>query len=804
MSTRHTQFALGLFAVLAMSAPSRGEDTLDAFFAAARGGDLAVIERMVGAGTDVNATTEYGATALSYASDKGHLSIVRFLLDKGANPSVRDTFYRATPMTWATQNGHLAVAVELVEHGAEAPTGLLASVAGSGKTDLLARLVKIGKFDSGGLTRALMITGPEDAETTAMLIAAGAKPVPTVSTKLLDEYAGKFELQPGVIIDVHRKENKLFVQLTGQEAFPLFAETETKFFTTAADATLTFERDDDGKVSRVVLNQSGSTQPAVRMAAGVTKPSKPTKSTEQTDPAIFEKYVGLYQSKKGDVFRVAIEDGRLVLGKDGKRLVAHRVRSEHVFQPRNNPTIAIRFQMEGETATGFIVDMGREKLVRTRMAEPLVEKAVRTAATNWPSFRGRNAGGVADGQGAPTKWSTETGEGIKWKTAIPGLGHSSPVVWGDRVFVTTAVSGKDAEFRAGPYGDVQSADDNTEHEWKVYCLDAKTGKIRWEKTAHKGLPRSERHTKASQASCTPAVTGTHVVVNFGSEGLFAFDHRGNLLWEKDLGVLDSGWFYDPTYQWGFSSSPVIFDNLIVVQADLNSESFIAAYDVSSGSEVWRTKRDELPSWGTPTIVESLGRVQVVTNSSKHIYGYDVRSGKELWRLAGNSEVTVGTPIVGHDLMFFTGGYTPFQPIYAVKVGASGDISLKEGVTKTEQVTWSTRRGGTYMPTPIVYEEYLYMCANNGRLTCYEARTGRRVYQSRIADGKAGSYTASPIAADGKLYFSSEDSGIFVVQAGPKYKLLSENPMDGIVMATPAISDGLMFIRTQHHLFAVGD
>lgn len=296
----------------------------------------------------------------------------------------------------------------------------------------------------------------------------------------------------------------------------------------------------------------------------------------------------------------------------------------------------------------------------------------------------------------------------------------------------------------------------------------------------------------------------HVVVNFGSEGLYTYDHSGNLRWKKDLGELDAGWFYDPTYQWGFSSSPVIHDNLVIVQADLNSRASIAAYDINSGSEIWRTDRDEVPSWGTPTIVESSDRVQVVTNSTKHIYGYDVRSGKELWRLAGNSEVTVGTPVFGHDLMFFTGGYTPFQPIYAVKIGATGDISLADGEKTNEHVAWSTRRGGTYMPTPIIYEDYLYMCANNGILSCYDAKTGKRMYRTRIAGGKAGSYTASPVAADGKLYFSSESSGVFVVKAGPTYELLYENPMDGIVMATPAISDGLLFIRTQHHVFGVGE
>ncbi len=803
MSTRRTQFTLGLLTLLIVARPALADDSLDAFWAAARSGDLAAIQKMVSDGVDVNAATKYGATALSYAADKGHLPVVRFLLENGANPNVTDTFYKATPMTWAVQNGHMDVAVELVLHGAELTGDILAGVAGSGQTDLLAKLIESGKCQSGDLTRALMATKKDDAKTIAMLKKAGAKPIATVPSKLLDEYAGKYQLQPGFVVAVRRKDDGLVAQLTGQPEFPIYAESESEFFWTVVPATLTFERDNEGKIDRAVLRQMGRTMPAMRMDTTTTKPDT------AIDPAVGKQYVGLYESKEGSVYRVAMENERLAIGADESSLRPLRMTGQHVFQVANTPSIKITFQVEGDIATGYIVDQGNEKLVRTRVVVPghgerqAAKNYARTKPANWTSFRGNNASGIGDGQAPPTTWNAEQNEGIKWKTAIPGLGHSSPVVWGDRVFVTSADSGQDAEFRAGPYGDVKSADDSGEHEWKVYCLSAKTGKIIWEKTAYKGVPRSARHTKGSQASCTPAVSATHVVVNFGSEGLYTYDHAGNQLWKKDLGVLPSGWFYDPTYQWGFSSSPVIHDKLVIIQADLDSGAFIAAYDIYGGSEVWRTDRDEVPSWGTPTIVESDGRVQVVTNSTKHIYGYDLRSGKELWRLAGNSEVTVGTPVYGHGLMFFTGGYTPFQPIYAVKIGASGDISLKEGATENEHVAWSTRRGGTYMPTPIVYEDYLYLCSNQGVLSCFDAKTGKRMYRARIANGKAGSYTASPVAADGKLYFSSEASGIFVVKAGPTYELLSENPMDEIVMATPAITDGLMIVRAQHHVFAFG-
>ncbi len=802
MQTRKAGFVLVFIAACVVVTGARAGEPEDRFWAAAREGDLATIKKLAAGGVDINTGSQYGATALSFAADKGHIEVVRFLLESGADPNKSDTFYQASPMTWASENDHLEVAVLLVEHGAEGSGGLLAKVAAAGRKDLVEKLIKTGKLEPGDLARAMAVTAEKQPEVAALLKEAGAKAVVTVRPALLDEYVGKYEVQPGFILDVRRVDDKLVVQATGQPEFPVYAESEDTFFLTVVDATLIFKRSEQGKVDQVVLNQGGRAMPARRQGS-VDRPP--------VDLSALQKYVGRYESEDGMVFLVTIKDQVFGTGPEGMDPTPLLASGENTFQVASNAEVKVVFTEEDGKVTGYTVDTGTAKLVRKRVDAPEGVAVVappkhydRTKPINWPSFRGPHASGVGDGQGVLTKWSVETGENVKWKTAIPGLGHSSPVVWGDRLFVTTAVSSDpDSEFRAGPYGDVKAAKDTSLHEWKVLCLDAKSGRIIWETTAHRGKPRAERHTKASQANCTPALDGKHVVVSFGSEGLFCYDFDGELLWKQDLGVLDAGWFYDPTYQWGYGSSPVIHENRVIVQCDVNSAAFMAAFHIDSGSELWRTKRDELPSWGTPTLVNSPERAQVIANATRHICGYDPRTGKEIWRLSGNSEVTVGTPVFGHGLMFFTGGYSPFQPIYAVKVGASGDVTLKEGTESNEHVAWSKRRGGTYMPTPIVYEDYLYTCGNSGVLTCYEATTGKRMYRARVAEGKAGSYTASPVAADGKLYLSSEDSGVFVVRAGPKYELLAENPMGEIVMATPAISNGMFFVRTQHHLFGIG-
>jgi outer membrane protein assembly factor BamB len=421
---------------------------------------------------------------------------------------------------------------------------------------------------------------------------------------------------------------------------------------------------------------------------------------------------------------------------------------------------------------------------------------------NWPSFRGPNASGVADGQHPPIRWDEGKALNIQWKTPLPGLAHSSPVVWGDKVFLTTAISSDPrSAFRHGLYGDVDSAQDVSKHSWRVYCLDRRSGKIIWEKTACEGIPKTKRHLKSSHANSTPATDGRYIVALFGSEGLYCYDFHGKLLWKQDLGLLDAGWFYDPDYQWGTGSSPILYKDLVIVQCDIQKNSFLAAYNIQDGRRIWWTAREEIPSWGTPTIYEGRTRVELITNATRYARGYDPLTGKELWKLSGNPEVTATTPVAGSELIFICNSYRPNQPIYAIRAGASGDISLKEGKDSNEFVAWSKQRGGTYMPTPILYGDYLYTCANHGVLTCYKAQTGERLYQQRLGD-KGGAFSASPVAADGRLYLSSEDGEIHVVRAGPKYELLATNFMNEVCMATPAISEGMIIVRTQHHVFGI--
>ena len=268
-------------------------------------------------------------------------------------------------------------------------------------------------------------------------------------------------------------------------------------------------------------------------------------------------------------------------------------------------------------------------------------------------------------------------------------------------------------------------------------------------------------------------------------------------------MLDAGWFYDPDYQWEHASSPIIYKNFVILQADIQKDSFIAAYDIKTGKQVWKTLREEIPSWATPTIYEGKSRAELITNGTKAIRGYELATGKELWRLTPNSEITTPTPFVAHDLIYVTSGYAPIQPIYAIRPGATGDITLKEGEESNQFIAWSKKRGGPYMPTPIVYGDLLYVCSNQGVMTAYNAKTGERIYQQRLAD-RGGAFTASMVASNGKIYLSSEDGEIFVVKSGPKHELLSVNPMGEVLMATPAISDGLLIVRGIKHLFAIAE
>jgi hypothetical protein len=423
----------------------------------------------------------------------------------------------------------------------------------------------------------------------------------------------------------------------------------------------------------------------------------------------------------------------------------------------------------------------------------------------WPAFRGPNGSGIADGQRIPLEWDAATKKNIRFATEIPGFSVASPIVWGNRIFVLTAVSGAgDRTFRTGLYGDVAPVDDLSEHRWLLLALDTRDGRIVWERELHRGRPGTKRHTKSSQANATPLTDGKRVVSFLGSTGyLYCHDLDGNLLWKKEVGVRNVGWFYDPDYQWGHSSSPILYDGRVIVQADAHGGSFIAAWDLETGNELWRTEREnEIPTFSTPTIYRGPTGDELVTNGTV-VRGYDPKTGSLLWHLGPNSEIAVGSPVVTEDLIYVTAGYPPVKPIYAIRPGSRGDLALPEGVDRSEALAWSKNRGGTYIPSPLVYRGYFYTNENNGLLVCYDAKTGEIVYRSRIG-GTGGSYAASPIAADGRLYFTTEEGETFVVEAGPTYKLLATNRVEGVVLSTPAASDGLLVLRTLDRVYGIAN
>jgi outer membrane protein assembly factor BamB len=422
---------------------------------------------------------------------------------------------------------------------------------------------------------------------------------------------------------------------------------------------------------------------------------------------------------------------------------------------------------------------------------------------NWPSFRGAYATGVAEGQHLPESWDGEKGLNIKWKAAIPGLAHSSPIVWGNQLFVTTAISSRGAaKFKPGLYGDGDASDDRSSHQWKLYCLDKTTGKVLWDRIAYEGPPLEKRHIKSTYANATPATDGRYVVAFFGSQGLFAWDLKGKLIWKKDFGRLDVGAYDAPDYEWGTASSPVIYKDLVIIQCDTQKEDFIVALNLKTGQQVWRTPRDEFPSWGTPAIYPGKQRAELIANGANYIRGYDPETGKELWKLGGSSKITAPTPVFDGDLIVVASGRRPEAPIFVIRSGANGDLTLKEGETSNAQVVWAKQKVGPYMPTPLIYQGLLYILRNQGIMSCYDLATGEEKYTERIPHQGSG-FSASPVGADGRIYLSSEDGDIFVVKTGAKFELLGKNTVGQLLMATPALSDGIMFVRAERELFAIG-
>ncbi|HQR05174.1 MAG TPA: PQQ-binding-like beta-propeller repeat protein [Gemmatales bacterium] len=566
---------------------------------------------------------------------------------------------------------------------------------------------------------------------------------------------------------------------------------------------------EEGKVSQDALdsalltattNKNEKLQEAMKQAGAKVIPV-----ASEADRKKWEKIAGSYESDGGANLVITLKEVGLM--GSGRWL---KPTGPDTFVPLGSEGAGFRVEWKDGEVSRIIMRRFTAEYAFYRFTKPTVTAAVPlkvgsdtvTTPMNWPSFRGPDGTGLADGQHPPITWNVKEDKNVRWKTPIPGLGHSCPVVWGNHIFLTTAISSKpDQKIRIGNYGDVGSVDDTTKHTWHVLCIDRDNGQILWDQKAYEGVPKIKRHLKGSQANCTIAVDGNHVIACFGSEGLYCYDHTGKQLWKRDLSTLDSSFSLDQEYEWGFANSPLIHDGLAILQCDLSKDSFIAAFNLEDGSKVWSTPRDEIPSWSSPVIWRNSLRTEIVTNASQFARSYDPKTGAELWRLAKKSEATIPAPVCGKDVVYIASGNRPIQPIFAIKPGASGDISLKEKEDKNAHIIWSTMRGGPYMPTPILYGDYFYTCSNSGIIGCYEAATGKEVYKKRTG---SGSYTASPVAADGRLYFSSEQGEVHVVKAGPVFELLAVNPADDYIMATPAISNGSLIVRTQHFLLSLGN
>lgn len=420
-----------------------------------------------------------------------------------------------------------------------------------------------------------------------------------------------------------------------------------------------------------------------------------------------------------------------------------------------------------------------------------------TSAEDWPQFRGPGALGVAEDPNLPEVWD-ET-RNVTWKTPIPGHGWSSPVVTADRIFLTSVISSDPIETpKKGLYFGGNRGAPTDEHRWLVYCVDWKTGKLLWEKEVHRGVPASSRHLKNTFASETVATDGERIYAYFGNVGVWCFKLDGAEVWSKRFPA------HETRYGWGTAASPVLHKGRLYILNDNEDESSLAAYDKLTGAEIWRVEREEKSNWATPFVWESGGRTEVVTSGRGKVRSYDL-DGKLLWEFSGMSSIVIPTPFAAHGLLYLASGYVGDEnrPVYVIRPGARGDITLADGATSSEHVAWYLPKGGPYNPSPLVYGDCYYTLFDRGFLTCHDARTGKEIYGKRRIDPEAAAFTASPWAYNGKVFALSEDGDTYVIQDGPEFKLLRKNSLNEMAMATPAIYRSSLLIRTASHLHRIG-
>jgi outer membrane protein assembly factor BamB len=400
------------------------------------------------------------------------------------------------------------------------------------------------------------------------------------------------------------------------------------------------------------------------------------------------------------------------------------------------------------------------------------------------------------------EWNIETGQNILWQTPLPGLAHASPIVAGGRIYVATAVGAGDAQLKVGLYGDIQPVSESGAYQWRLLAIERASGRLLWNVLGHEAVPRAKRHPKSTHCNSTPATDGRRIVAIFGSEGLFCFDPEGKSLWKQDLGPMDAGFFAVPTAQWGFASSPIIHDGKVIVLCDVLTKPFLAAFDLETGRELWRTARRDVPTWGTPTIVATAARTQIAVNGWHHSGGYDPATGGELWRLDGGGDIPVPTPVFAHGLIYLTSAHGKLRPIRAIRPEAEGDITPADPAGTNAGIAWVHPRQGSYMQTPIAVGDWVFACTDNGQLTCFEAKTGKILYSQRLAGGGQG-YSASPVSDGRHLYFSGEAGRVVVVRASDQFAGVAVNDLKETCMATPAIAGGALIFRTRGKLVAVG-
>lgn len=420
------------------------------------------------------------------------------------------------------------------------------------------------------------------------------------------------------------------------------------------------------------------------------------------------------------------------------------------------------------------------------------------AQENWPQFRGAQSLGVATNKNLPVTWSAT--QNVAWQTDVPGMGWSSPVVWSDRIFLTSVIRDGEVEPpKKGLYfgGERKTPSTNTQH-WMVYAFDWQTGKKVWEKQVHEGSPSTSIHLKNTYASETPVTDGERVYAYFGNLGLFCLDRNGKEIWSQKFG------HFKTRYGWGTAASPVLHGERIFVVNDNDEQSFLVALDKKTGKQLWRVERDEKSNWATPFVWENAQRTELVLPGTKKVRSYDL-DGKVLWELGGMSSIVIPTPFARHGLLYVCSGYVgdKVRPVYAIRPGASGDISLKDGATNNAFIAWYEKTAAPYNPSPLVYGDHFYVLFDFGFLSCHDARTGREIYEKqRINPAGATAFTASPWAYDNKVFCLSEDGDTFVFQAGPEYQLIGKNSLDEMCMATPAIARDSLIIRTMSKLYRI--